>query len=152
MIFEVKVPTFPSGSFGGGGRYDNLIADLGGPQTPAVGIAFGFDRIIEAVKKLKFLPTSAPNTQVLATIFSPSLQGPSLKVAKLLRQNNINTEVYPDSSTPLPKQLKYANKKTIPFVIIIGENEAKNNTVTLKNMETGKQQTLTPKDLVKALS
>lgn len=152
MIFEVIVPTFPIGSFGGGGRYDNLIADLGGPQTPAVGIAFGFDRIIEAVKKLKFLPTSAPNTQVLATIFSPSLQGPSLKVAKLLRQNNINTEVYPDSSTPLPKQLKYANKKTIPFVIIIGENEAKNNTVTLKNMETGKQQTLTPKDLVKALS
>ncbi|MBU1256626.1 histidine--tRNA ligase [Patescibacteria group bacterium] len=142
MIFEVIIPEMPMGSFGGGGRYDKLINDLGGPQIPAVGIAFGFGRIIEAVKKLGLMPQPKSNAKVLITIFSPNLQGLTLKVASKLRQANINTEIYPANDN-ISKQLKYANQNNIPFVIIIGEDEAKNNTVTLKNMETGKQETLT---------
>lgn len=151
MIFEVILPEFPLGSFGGGGRYDNLIKDLGGPQVPAVGIAFGFDRIIEAVKSLKLIANIRPNSQVLISTLHPDLQSESLKLAGNLRQANINTEVYPNPNDSLGKQLKYASQNKIPFVVIVGENEAKNNTITLKNMTTGKQQTLTQKDLIKKL-
>jgi len=151
MIFEVLVPDFPIGSFGGGGRYDKLINDLGGPQIPAVGIAFGFDRIIEAVKELKLIPTSKPTAKVLVSIFDSTLIPNSAKLASTLREKGINTEVYPNSKDKLSKQLKYASQNQIPFVVIIGETESKNNTYTLKNMATGEQQTLSKEDLLSKL-
>ncbi|MBU1071579.1 ATP phosphoribosyltransferase regulatory subunit, partial [Patescibacteria group bacterium] len=150
MIFEVFIPEIPIGAFGGGGRYDKLINDLGGPQIPSVGFALGFDRTIEAIKELGLMPQPKPNAKILVTIFSPNLQGLTLKVASKLRQANINTEIYPANDN-ISKQLKYANQNNIPFVIIIGEDEAKNNTVTLKNMETGKQKTLNQTKLLAKL-
>ena len=92
MIFEVIIPEIPIGSFGGGGRYDNLISDLGGPKVPAVGIAFGFDRIVEAVKNLELLESSKTTAKVLVSIFSPEFKTESLKVANSLRKAGINTE------------------------------------------------------------
>lgn len=150
MILEVIIPEIPIGSFGGGGRYDNLISDLGGPKVPAVGIAFGFDRIVEAVKNLKLIPSSKTNAKVLVSIFSPDLKNKSLKIASALRKADINTEVYPADDN-IGKQLKYANQRNIPFITILGEEEDKEGKITLKNMTTGKQETLTLKQLLSKL-
>jgi len=140
MIFEGKIPG-ESGSVGGGGRYDRLIESLGGPNIPAVGFGLGFDRTVEVLIS-RSLVVSNPTTQVLVTIFSSDLQGETLKVAAKLREAGINTELYPEPSDKLDKQFKYADKKGIPFALVLGQDELNNNTVTLKNMSTGEQVTL----------
>lgn len=140
LIFEVIDEDYQAGSLGGGGRYDNLIGLFTGQDVPAVGFAFGFDRMIEAAESLNLLPNIKTNTQVLVTIFSPDLAPISLETAEFLRKNNINTEVYLNEEAKLEKQLKYANKKNIPYVIIIGPEEAEKNLMKLKNMKTGEQK------------
>ena len=150
MIFEVFLPEFPAGSAAGGGRYDNLIKQLGGPDIPAVGIAFGLDRMIEAADKLNLFPPQTASAQVLVTIMSDT-QTNSLKLAAQLRQASINTELYPDQTAKLDKQLKYADKKSIPFVVILGDKEVQDNTVTLKDMQSGDQQTLPLDKLISLL-
>lgn len=140
MIFEVFLPEFPEGSAGGGGRYDNLIHQIGGPDIPAVGIAFGLDRMIEAAQNLNLFPAQTASAQVLITVMAAT-QSESLKLAARLRQNQVNTEVYP-APAKLDRQLKYADKKGIPHVAIIGEKEVRENTVTLKDMTTREQSSL----------
>lgn len=140
MIFEGKIPG-ESGSVGGGGRYDNLIENLGGPATPAVGFGLGFDRTIEVLFSRKLM-TSNTTTRVLVTTFSSTLQGSSLSTAKSLRGSDINTELYPDPSDKLDKQFKYADKKGIPYAIVIGDDEVAKGVVTLKNLSTREQTTL----------
>lgn len=141
MIFEGKIPG-ESGSVGGGGRYDNLVKSLGGPDIPAVGFGLGFDRTIEVLLSRDLL-SSNTSTQVLITIFSPDLQGQALKAASTLREAGINTELYPDPSDKLDKQFKYADKKGIPYAIVIGEDEVAKGVVTLKNLATREQTTQT---------
>ena len=138
MIFEVTLPGFTAGSVGGGGRYDNLIGSLSGVEIPAVGMAFGFDRTVEAALELGITPEIATTTQVLVTVFEAGLQGRSAQVAAQLRQRGINTELYPGAEK-FAKQMKYANKRAIPFVAIIGPEEAEKNIILLKNMKTGEQ-------------
>jgi len=141
MIFEVIIPEYKVGSFGGGGRYDKLIGQLSGQDVPAVGVAFGFDRMVEAAEKLNLIPQETNQAKALISVFDKATQKQSLKIAAKLRQANITTEVYP-AQEPLDKQLKYADKKGIPFVVIIGPDEAKANKVTLKDLKSGKQETL----------
>jgi histidyl-tRNA synthetase len=140
MIFEVSVPEYGPNSLGGGGRYDNLIKSLGGPDTPAVGIAFGFDRMVEAADELKLIPNKNLGTKILVTIFSQDLQNNSLEITRALREKNIPTEIYPDENARLDKQLKYADRKGIPFAIIIGPEEAEKKTFTLKNLVNKSQK------------
>ncbi len=135
MILEIEVDGFDAGSVGGGGRYDNLIGMFGSKQVPAVGLAFGFDRLIEAMDELNLFPENLQTTKVLVTIMSMELAGKSIETADLLRKNNINSELWLNADDKMEKQLKYADKKGIPYVIIIGPEEAKNNKITLKNME-----------------
>jgi len=130
----------------GGGRYDNLVEVVGGPKLPGVGFAAG-DAILEAVlKKYQKIPSfvSVP-TKVLITIFDEKFYRDSLKIAKVLRDKGVPTEVY---LTPikLDKQLKYADRKGIPYAVIIGPDEAKNKTVTIKDLKTGKQKTVPQKE------
>ncbi len=139
-IFEVVTNNYQVGSLGGGGRYDQLIGQFTGQDIPAVGFAFGFDRIIEAIKSLNLIKIKKTNTQVLVTIFSQKLFNQSLTITNLLRKNNINTEIYLNSQAKLEKQLKYADKKGIPYVIIIGPEEKEKNLVKIKNMKTGEQK------------
>lgn len=150
MIFEVLIPQYSGGSCGGGGRYDNLIQTLGGPAMPAVGMAFGFDRTVEAALELNLLPTSLSATQVLVTIFNSELSAAALKTAHLLRQAGINTELYP-APDKLAKQLKLADQKNIPMVIVIGDDEAATNQIMVKDMATGTQQQTTVSDLLATL-
>jgi histidyl-tRNA synthetase len=151
MIFEIEIEGYSAGSVCGGGRYDNLIGMFAGRQIPAVGFAFGFDRLMEAMEELKFFPTNLNTTKVLVTIFSKEFENKSLEIAQMLREKNINTELWLDDEAKMEKQLKYADKKQIPFVIIIGPDEAKNNTLTVKNLATREQKTLSFSELLDLL-
>jgi histidyl-tRNA synthetase len=150
-IFELKAGAYPSGSLAGGGRYDRLIGQFSGQEQPAVGIAFGFDRIMEALSEFNLLSVRSTATQVLVTIFSPEQLGASLELTTKLRSVGLNTEVYADIGAKLEKQLKYADRKGIPYVIIQGPEETGKRVVKLKNMQTKKQEELTVDDVVAKL-
>lgn len=148
LIFEGVIPEYGAGSVGGGGRYDNLIQSLGGPEVAAVGFAVGFDRTIEALDSLGLLPDATTSAQALVTIFNEELTPVSLEAAAQLRNAGVNTEVYP-ASDKIGKQLKYADDKKIPFVIIIGPDEARDGIVSMKNMKSGEEMKGTVEEIVK---
>lgn len=151
-IWELVIEDYTVGSIGGGERYDGLMERVSGMKIAATGMAYGFDRTVEAADQLGLIPNPATKTQALVTIFAPNLQGQALKVASQLRNAGINTELYPSPSDKLDKQFKYADKKTIPYAVIIGEEEAANNTVTLKNLATREQQTIPLSEAISNLS
>ncbi len=134
LIFEGIIPEYGVGSVGGGGRYDNLIKDLVGVEMPAVGFGLGFDRTLEAAEELGKIPDFKGSSRFLVTVFSPELINISLEVTSLLRKQGIATECYLDSGKRLDGQLKYANAKGIPFVVIIGPYEAEKRIVRIKDM------------------
>lgn len=150
-IWEIIIEDYKVGSVGGGERYDGMMERLTGMKIPATGIAYGFDRTVEAADQLGLIPTTQ-TTRSLVTIFSASLQGQALKVAQSLRQAGINTELYPDSSAKLDKQFKYADKKAIPYAIVIGQDEIDKGTITLKNLATREQTTQSIEETIKLLS
>lgn len=147
MILEVEIDGYSAGSVCGGGRYDNLIGLFSNKQIPAVGVAFGFDRLMEAMEQLNLFPKDLLGTKVLVTVMSMELGVNSIAIADELRKNGINTELWLETDSKMEKQLKYADKKGIPYVIIIGPEETKNNTVTLRNMRTRTQETLSIEDV-----
>jgi len=149
MIFEIVVPEYGSGSCGGGGRYDNLIGDLSGTTVPAVGVAFGFDRMVEAAKELGLLKTDKSTADVVVTVFSPELRQKSAEVARKLRELDCNVVLYPGVDS-LGKQLKYADQIGVKFAVIIGEDEAKSGMMTLKNLVSGEQKTVSVDDIPRA--
>ncbi len=139
-IFEAKIGDLSEVlSVAGGGRYDKLIGSFSGTDVPAVGIAFGFDRIVELADQLSLLPNAKTRSQLLICILGPENAASAVNLAGKIRTAGLNTEIYPDQTAKLDKQLKYADKKGIPFVAIIGTNEVKDNTLTLKNMTSGVQ-------------
>lgn len=149
-IFEISVPE-ANGSIGGGGRYDKLIKTLGGPDIPAVGFSFGFERVVDVIKDLNLLPqTNQSKTKILIANFGPETESNILNLTSQLRDQGIASIVYPDNDK-LPKQIKYAISLNIPYLAIIGTNEAKNNQITLKDLNTTKQTTTNLKDLIKIL-
>jgi len=147
IIFET-VAQGSSGSLCSGGRFDKLIGLFSGNDIPAVGFGLGFDRTIEVLEEQNLLPENNISSKVLVTIFNNDLKEKSLEVYKKLRDENISCEIYLDESAPLPKQLKYADKKGIPYVLIIGPKEVKENKVTIKNLKTGKQKTITKGEIL----
>lgn len=151
LVLEIEVEGYKAGSLGGGGRYDNLIGLFSNKPIAAVGFAFGFDRLIEAMEELKLFPAELNTTKALVTIFNPELKDKSLEITKMLRENNINTEIYLDDAK-MEKQLKYADRKQIPYVIIIGPDEITKRQVVLRNMKTRQQETLELINLPKKLS
>lgn len=151
LIFESRISEYAIGSLGGGGRYDALIGQLSGYNMPAVGFAVGFDRTVEALDNLGLLKTTTRGTQVLVSVFSAETASQSYGVAAKLRAAGIQTEVYP-ALDKLGKQFRLADQKQIPFVVIVGENEVQNNTVSLKNMISGEQQVLTVTELIALLN
>lgn len=151
IIFETYVEEPKIGSITGGGRYDNLIKILGGPDTPAVGTTLGLDRIVDCIIELNLLPNLAKTkTKIMIANFGPDTLTQSLNLTSLLRQNNIAAAFYPDAEK-LGKQFKYASVKNIPFVALIGSDEAAKNEITLKNLFTGEQQTTTQTKLIEML-
>ena len=142
-IFEVSAPEgVKMGSIGGGGRYDDLTGIFGLKNVSGVGISFGLDRIYLVLEELNLFPeTVTDSTQVLFINFGEKEALFSLKAIKELRGNGVNAELYPDSSK-MKKQMNYANKRNIPFVVLVGDNEMEANKFTLKNMIEGSQDLL----------
>ncbi len=151
-IFEVSAPEgVAMGSIGGGGRYDDLTGIFGLKNVSGVGISFGLDRIYLVLEELGLFPeTITKSTEVLFINFGDQESLFSLKAIKALRDNNINAELYPDNAK-MKKQMNYANKRNIPFVVLVGEEELKNNVFTLKNMTTGDQDKVDLESLVSML-
>ena len=147
-IWEIIIPEYPSGSVGGGERYDGMMKRITGRDIPATGIAFGFDRTLEAIEICGLLPELDISTQVLVTIFSPETRNNSIGLSINLRRAGVRVELFPDDRTKLEKQLKYANAKNIPYVAILGPEEVASQTVKLKDMKTGEQKCLPVTELI----
>lgn len=149
-IFEVKINNVAIGSVSGGGRYDNLAEAFGSKEKiPGVGISFGIDRIYDAMEELKLFDTNAEvSSKVLVCSFSEEYIAEGLKILHTLRQNNIASEIYPEPKK-LQKQLEYADKKTIPFALIIGSEESQSKLYTIKNLRSGEQLKKSLDDIIK---
>lgn len=146
-IWEVVIPGFDAGSVLGGERFDKLIGQVAGVEIPGTGFGLGFDRTILAAEQIGLIPELNTKSKVLVTIFEKNLMQRSIKVSKQLRNRGINTELYPDPNVKLEKQLKYANQKGIPYVLVIGPEEVKNNTVVVRDMKTREQKTVSKDSL-----
>jgi histidyl-tRNA synthetase len=149
-IFEVHPPaTVKIGSIGGGGRYDDLTGLFGVPGIPGVGISFGVDRIYDVMEELSVFPADVQTgTEVLLFNLGEKESDKSMEVAGKLRAKGIRAEVYHEFAK-MDRQFKYAEKKSIPFVLIIGEKELESGTCNIKKLSTGEQQTLSINDLNK---
>jgi len=139
-IFEVAAPKgVQMGSIGGGGRYDDLTGIFGLKDVSGVGISFGLDRIYLVLEELNVFPETVSNkVDVLFINFGNKEALYGLKAIKLLREKGFNAELYPDDAK-MKKQMTYANRRAIPYVVIVGEEELKNNRFTLKDMNSGEQ-------------
>ena len=151
-IFEVKSKDTKIGSITGGGRYDNLTGIFGMPGVSGVGISFGADRIYDVMTQLELFPKEFPgSSKVIFINFGEKEKKFCTPILRKLRQNNIASEMYPDADK-IKKQMKWANRKEINYVVIAGEQEIEEGKLTLKNMKTGDQQLITPQQLISILS
>ncbi len=150
-IFEVKADDVEIGSITGGGRYDDLTGIFGLNNVSGVGISFGADRIYDVLEQSELFPKElGTNTKILFVNFGEQEADFCNNIIYTLRDNNISAELFPDKAK-MKKQMTYANRKNIPFVALAGEDEMKNNVVTLKNMETGEQDKLSVDRLIDRL-
>ena len=151
-IFEVVSKEVEIGSITGGGRYDDLTSIFGLKGVSGVGISFGADRIYDVLTQTDKFPTyKKEQTQLMFVNFGEQESLYVLPLLKAIRKFGINAELY-SKTAKMKKQFSYANQKNIPFVAIIGEEEIKNNTIQLKNMETGEQEQLSIEELIRKLS
>jgi histidyl-tRNA synthetase len=150
-IFEIKAQNVSMGSIGGGGRYDNLTGMFGVPDVPGVGISFGVDRIYDVMEELNLFPDALQvGTQLLFFNLGEQEAETAFNWMQQLREQSIRCELYHEN-VKLDKQFKYAEKKNIPFVAIIGSRELEQGTVMLKDLQKGEQQLLQQTDLSEAL-
>ncbi|HAP37331.1 histidine--tRNA ligase [Candidatus Shapirobacteria bacterium RIFOXYC1_FULL_38_24] len=150
-IFETYVEEPKIGSVTGGGRYNNLVKTLGGPDIPAVGTTIGLDRICDVITELNLLPNLPKTiTKVMVANLGLETQNQALSLSSNLRQNNIATVFYPDPEK-LGKQIKYALSLNIPYLAIIGTDEAAQNKITLKNLTSQQQQLLSLEEIIDIL-
>ncbi|MDF4222033.1 histidine--tRNA ligase [Maribacter sp. M208] len=140
-IFEVAAPAgVKMGSIGGGGRYDDLTGIFGLKNVSGVGISFGLDRIYLVLEDLDLFPEAIDRSlQVLCVNFGEREAMATLKVVSQLRKSGVKADIYP-SSAKMQKQMKYANNRNVPYVILLGEQELENNSFVVKNMLEGSQQ------------
>ena len=147
-IFEVKARDFAIGSICGGGRYDDLTGIFGMPNTSGVGISFGADRIYDVMTGLDLFPDDTKGTtRALMLNFGGEEERVSLRLAKNLREAGIACEVYPESAK-MKKQMEYANRRAVPWVVIVGSDELASGRATVKNMATGEQQAVAFDELI----
>lgn len=147
-IIEIKATDVAMGSIGGGGRYDDLTGLFGVPNIPGVGISFGVDRIYDVMEELNVFPEDIHiGTQVLFFNLGEKESWKAFGLMQQLRQSGIRCELFHESAK-FDKQFKYAEKKNIPYVIIIGEKELSENTCNIKNLSTGEQLTIAATELL----
>ena len=151
-IIEVKALDVEIGSITGGGRYDNLTGIFGLPGVSGVGISFGADRIYDVLNQLDLFPgNSTYSTDLLFANFGDREASYLLPILTQLRGKGISVEIYPEAAK-MKKQLSYADSNRIPFVALVGENEIKEGKITLKEMKSGEQTSVTVAELVQKLA
>ncbi|MEI6264729.1 MAG: histidine--tRNA ligase [Sphingobacteriia bacterium] len=151
IIFEVKAIGAQMGSIGGGGRYDDLTGLFGVPNVPGVGISFGVDRIYDVLEELQLFPDEVQKgTKVLFFNLGEAECKKSYELMQELRNHGIASELFHENAK-LDKQFKYAEKKAIPYVIILGTKELAEGTCNIKNIETGEQKTIPQNELAQQL-
>ncbi len=152
IITEVTTDAVKMGSIGGGGRYDDLTGLFGLKGISGVGISFGIDRIYDVMAELDLYPEQlAASTRIIFVNIEPAAEGKILGYISQLRQAGIAAEYYPDKAK-FDKQMKYADKRNIPFVAIIGSDEFAASVITLKDMRSGEQQRLNIETVINSLS
>lgn len=150
-IIEVKARDVEIGSICGGGRYDDLTGIFGLTGVSGVGVSFGAERIYDVLVMLNGFPEqSTETTKVMFVNFGEKEEAYCLPVLASLRRNGINAEIFPENGK-MKKQMNYAHKKQIPYVVLAGESEMAAGKLTLKNMESGDQRSLSPEELIKIL-
>ncbi len=153
-VYETRLDDYPEiGSVCSGGRYENLASAYTDKKLPGVGISIGLSRLFDQlIKKSVISPKSATYTKVAILPLDIAQQDYALKLAKKLRDNDISTEILLNFNKKMQKRMKYADRLSIPFVVIVGEEEEKGNQYTLKNLATGKQDILDFDALLQKLS
>jgi histidyl-tRNA synthetase len=151
LIYEGKAKDVAFGSIVGGGRYDDLTSSFGLPNMSGVGISFGIERILDVMETLDLFPTlNASASQILFTYFSKEGQKQAFTYCNVLRKEGIKAEVYPDI-TKIKKSFEFADKKEIPFVAVLGDDELLNKQISLKDMKNGDQQLISISQLIELL-
>ena len=139
-IFEVKALDFAIGSICGGGRYDDLTGIFGMPNMSGVGISFGADRIYDVMTGLNLFPEEVSfTTRVFFTNLGAEEEAASLQLLRSLRDAGVAAEIYPECGK-MKKQMEYANRRSIPYVVIIGSQELEAQAATVKDMRSGEQR------------
>ena len=148
IIFEAKAPAeVKIGSIGGGGRYDDLTGLFGVPNVPGVGISFGVDRIYDVMEELNLFPETVDHgTTVLFFNLGEVESKTAYSLVQQLRKRGIASELYHEASK-FDKQFKYAEKKNIPFIVIIGSKETEEKICTIKDIRTGRQESVSFENL-----
>lgn len=147
IVFEFEIPEFPAGSIGSGGRYANLASTFTKENYSGVGISFGFERVYLAMEELNLFDEIDINTQILLTLFDENSIKDTIELRKILLDKGYSVELYLKPKDKLSKQLKYADKKGIPYVIIYGPDEISQGLVTLKDLKKGTQKQIKINDL-----
>lgn len=151
-IFEVKAKDVAIGSICGGGRYDDLTGVFGLKDVSGVGVSFGADRIYDVMEQLNIFPNEiVASTKVMFVNFGDKEEKYCLPLLQKLRENGINSEIFPESSK-MKKQMTYANNKNIPIVVLVGDNEMNKGLLTVKDMISGDQAEMTFDELLNKLS
>lgn len=153
IIMEIKPMGVEIGGLGGGGRYDNLTGVFGLPGVSGVGISFGIERIYDAMEELKLfdaIPLSVNTSRALFINFGGEAEVKAFQYLQQLRARDIPAEIYP-SAEKMKKQIGYADKRGIPCVIFVGEEELKSGLLQVKDLNTGEQKTCPPDDVIKLL-
>ena len=150
-VFECVIENPPMGSLLGGGRYDEMIGIFAGHSIPTVGLAFGVERIFDLMTELKLGPQVRTVSEVFVTIFNESLVNESLELARELRQAGLKVETALETRDKLGKQFKYADRKGIPFAVVLGPDELARGEVVVKDLRSGEQRTVARAAIVEAL-
>ncbi len=141
-IWEVEIDSYKTGSVLGGERFDNLVESISGFKIPGTGFGLGFDRTLEAALQLGLVPSIQTKTEYLVSILDQDIQEYALRVCNVFRKNGRNVEMYPEIVTKIAKVFKYAEKRGIQNVILIGEDEESKNKINIKNIESGDTKVL----------
>jgi histidyl-tRNA synthetase len=148
IIFEIKAKGVQMGSIGGGGRYDDLTGLFGVPNVPGVGISFGVDRIYDVMEELQLFPATVQiGTKVLFFNLGENESKAAFGLMQQLRANGTSCELFHET-TKFDKQFKYADKKQIPYAIMLGSKELEEGTCVVKNLTNSTQQTIAQSELL----
>ncbi|MAC95103.1 MAG: histidine--tRNA ligase [Flavobacteriales bacterium] len=151
-IFEVVSNEVKMGSICGGGRYADLTGIFGLPNLSGVGISFGADRIYDVMEELKLFPTKlSQGTQLFFVNFGHKEEAYVLPLLQKAREKGIRAEIYPEAAK-MKKQMKYADQKNIPYVVVVGEEEMKSGRLSFKNMQSGEQEKVNFNELIERIS